>query len=125
MAKTGSERVQKGNEVVKRGSESVKKGIDHGSAVGSYHKEKGDEDNSIPPFLLSKACLISLPKSCKELYFLYKGKDIDLNIDVDFEEDIYHYPNQEKFSSLISGYDLRKLLNMEWLNTSCMHIWIR
>ena len=106
---------------------ALKKGIDVGSAAaaaGSSHKKIGDDDH-IPPFLLSKACIISLPTSCKELYFLYKGKDIDFNIKVDFEEDTFYYPNKERFLTSVCGYDLRQLLNMEWLNKSILHIWIR
>lgn len=100
-------------------------GMDYGSATGYHCKAKANDADEILPFLLSKSCVSSLPRSCKELYNLFKGRDIDFNEDVPFDDNIFHYPNQESIIAYVGGDDLRYLLNMEWLSMPCLQIWIR
>ena len=99
------------------------KGIDLGSAAGSAHKK--NDDDEVPPFILAKSTILALPRSCKELYNLYKGQDSDFSIDVEFDDEIFHYLNQEKVTTVVDGHDLKQLLDMEWINISCMKIWMR
>ncbi|XP_056699858.1 uncharacterized protein [Spinacia oleracea] len=99
-----------------------KKLVDTGSAVESRFNNNEEE---LAPFLIGKDMFLALPNSCKQLYNLYKNRDVDFSVDVDFEEDILYYPDKVSFTAYVFGDDLKKLLNMEYIRTSCVDIWIR
>lgn len=99
-----------------------KKLVDTGSAVESRFN---DNEEELATFLIGKDMFLALPNSCKQLYNLYKNRDVDFSVDVDFEEDILYYPDKVSFTAYVFGDDLKKLLNMEYIRTSCVDIWIR
>ncbi|XP_021848182.2 uncharacterized protein [Spinacia oleracea] len=99
-----------------------KKLVDAGSAVESRFN---DNEEELAPFLIGKDMFLALPNSFKQLYNLYKNRDVDFSVDVDFEEDILYYPDKVSFTAYVFGDDLKKLLNMEYIRTSCVDIWIR
>ncbi|KNA15541.1 hypothetical protein SOVF_097390, partial [Spinacia oleracea] len=92
-----------------------KKLVDTGSAVESRFN---DNEEELATFLIGKDMFLALPNSCKQLYNLYKNRDVD------FEEDILYYPDKVSFTAYVFGDDLKKLLNMEYIRTSCVDIWI-